>query len=309
MKQGICVYMVLVMALLAFAGCGERHEKVTSVRNTVQNAELEKGLWEIATSRYSEFNPVALSTMEEAYSPLMAKLHPAYRKACIWLGWIALALFLVFLYPTIRRSKFWNLFLMLPYAGLLLLAGKYCIMPTWIMMFTIPLMAYVVCYPLLYTGLSRSYFGIGIALTVVVSAFYFWPYIGVVNENGFGLMRLVLMLLMVGVTFVEIFYLTDGNKEDVCPHCGYFASHKRGESRLTGTEVSYGTETDTVYDGTTERTDYYSNTKYITKHYHDETYDTKTTVKHYETDRTCMRCGGSYITKHTSEQTSRKRVK
>ena len=39
MKQGICVYMVLVMALLAFAGCGERHEKVTSVRNTVQNAE------------------------------------------------------------------------------------------------------------------------------------------------------------------------------------------------------------------------------------------------------------------------------
>lgn len=303
------IYTVLLMALLAFAGCGERHEKVTSVRNTVQNAELEMGLWDIATCSYSESNPVALATMEDAFSPLMAKLHPVYRKACIWVGWLALALFVVFLYPTIRRSKIWNLVLMLPYAGLLLLAGKYCIMPTWIMMLAVPFMVYVVCYPLLYTGLSRSYAVIGRILTVVLAALYLWPYVDVVGNNGFSLWRLLLWILMVGVSFFVIYYLTVTNSEDVCPHCGYFASHKRGESRLTGTEVSYGTETDTVYDGTTERTSYYTNTKYVTKHYHDEVYDTKTVTRTYDTDRTCMRCGGHFITKHTEEQTTRKRIK
>lgn len=303
----IYIYTVLMMALLAFAGCGEKHEKVTSVRNTVQNAELEMGLWDIATSSYSETNPVALSTMEEVYSPGMAKLHPAYRKACIWLGWAALALFVVFLYPTIRRSKFWNLFLMLPYGGVLLLLGKYCIMPTWLMMVAVPLMAYVVCYPLLYTGLSRSYAKIGMILTVVAASLYLWPYVDVVGDNGFSLWHLLLLILMVGVSFLAIYYLTVTNGEDVCPHCGYFASHKRGESRLTGTEVSYGTDIDTVYDGTTERT--VDNTKYVTKHYHDEVYDTTTVTKSWDTDRTCMRCGGQFITKSTTESTTRKRVK
>ena len=301
------LYAVLLMALLAFAGCGEKHEKVTSVRNTVQTAEVGMNFWDLATSSYSESNPVALSTMEEAYSPLMAKLHPTYRKATIWLGWIALAMFVVFLYPTIKRSKFWNLALMLLYGGLLLLVGKYCIMPTWIMMIAVPFMAYVVCYPLLYTSLSRSYAWIAIALTIVTAGLYLWPYVGVVDENGFGLIRLVLWLLMTGVSFVIIFYLTNGNSEDVCPHCGYFASHKRGDRRLTGSEVSYGTETDTVYDGTTES--YKDNTKIITKHYHDETYNTETVTLNYDTDRTCMRCGGKFITKSTTEQTTKKRVK
>lgn len=298
---------MLLMALLVFAGCGEKYDKVTSVRNTVQNAELEMGLWDIATSSYSETNPVALATMEEAYSPLMAKLHPAYRKACIWVGWVALALFVVFLYPTIRRSKFWNLILMLPYAGLLLLAGKYCIMPTWLMMLTVPLIAYVVCYPLLYTGLSRSYVWISPVVTVVAAALYLWSYVGVVEDGGFSLLHLVLLLVMLAVSFLEIDFLYRGNVDDICPHCGYFASHKMGESRLTGTEVSYGTDVDTVYDGTTERT--VDNTKYVTKHYHDEVYDTKTVTKSWDTDRTCMRCGGQFITKSTTESTTRKRVK
>lgn len=303
----IYVFWALMTALLAFAGCGEKHEKVTSVRNTVQNAELGMSLWDLATSSYSEANPVALTTMEEAYSPLMAKLHPAYRKASIWLGWVALAMFLVFLYPTIKRSKFWNLVLMLLYGGLLLLVGKYCIMPTWIMMVAIPFMAYVICYPLLYTSLSRSYVWIAGALTVIAAALYLWPYVGVVNESGFGLMRLVLWVLMMGVSFVAIFYLTKGNSDDVCPHCGYFASHKRGDRRLTGSEVSYDTETDTVYDGTT--VSHRDNTKVITKHYHDETYNTETITFNYDTDRTCMRCGGKFITKSTTEQTTRTRVK
>lgn len=303
----IYIYTVLMMALLAFAGCGEKHEKVTSVRNTVQNAELEMGLWDIATSSYSDTNPVALSTMEEVYSPRMAKLHPAYRKTCIWLGWAALALFVLFLFPTIHRSKVWNLVLMLPYAGLLLLAGKYCIMPTWIMMLTIPLMAYVVCYPLLYTGLSRFYIWICPLVTVVVAALYLWPYVGVVEDGHFNFLRLLLWIGMLVVSFLETELIYRGNVDDVCPHCGYFASHKRGEKRLTGTEVSYGSETDTVYDGTTERT--VDNTKYVTKHYHDEVYDTTTVTKSWDTDRTCMRCGGKFITKSTTESTSRKRVR
>lgn len=306
MMKRFYLYTVLLTALLAFAGCGEKHEKVTSVRNTVQNAEVGMSFWDLATTSYSEANPVALTTMEEAYSPLMAKLHPAYRKVSIWLGGIALALFVLFLYPTIRRSKFWNLVLMLPYAGLLLLVGKYCIMPTWIMMIAIPFMAYVVCYPLLYTSLSRTYVWIAGALTLIAAALYLWPYVGVVNENGFGLMRLVLWVLMMGVSFAVIFYLTQGNSEDVCPHCGYFASHKRGDRRLTGSEVSYDTETDTVYDGTT--VSHRDNTKVITKHYHDETYNTETITYNYDTDRTCMRCGGKFITKHSSVQTTRKRV-
>lgn len=307
MMKRFYLYTVLLTALLAFTGCGEKREKVTAVRTTVQTAEVGMTLKDIATMSYSESNPVALSTMEEVYSPLMAKLHPAYRKVSIWLGGVALALFVLFLYPTIRRSKFWNLVLMLPYAGLLLLVGKYCIMPTWIMMIAIPFMAYVVCYPLLYTGLSRSYVWIAGALTVVAAALYLWPYVGVVNENGFGLMRLVLWVLMMGVSFAVIFYLTQGNSEDVCPHCGYFASHKRGDRRLTGSEVSYDTETDTVYDGTT--VSHRDNTKVITKHYHDETYNTETITYNYDTDRTCMRCGGKFITKSTSEQTTRTRVK
>ena len=304
----IYVFLALTTALLAFAGCGEKQEKVRSVRNTVQNAELGMNLWDIAKSSYSESNPVALATMEEAYPPLMAKLHPAYRKACIWLGGVALVLFVVFLYPTIRRSKFWNLVLMLLYAGLLLLCGKYCIMPTWIMMVAIPFMAYVVCYPLLYTSLSRSYVWLACVLAVGASALYLWPYVGVVDENGFGLMRLVLWVLMVGVSLGVIIFLTNGNSEDVCPHCGYFASHKRGDRRLTGSEVSYGSETDTVYDGTTRSYSYSNNTETVTKHYHDEQYETKTVTKHYDVDRTCMRCGKRFVTKTSSESTTRKRV-
>jgi ribosomal protein S27AE len=301
-------YTVLLTALLAFTGCGEKREKVTAVRTTVQTAEVGMTLKDIATMSYSESNPVALSTMEEVYSPLMAKMHPACRKAAIWFGGIALVMFVVFLYPTIRRSKFWNLFLMLPYAGVLFLVGKNCIMPTWIMMITIPIMAYVVCYPLLYTGLSRSYVWIAIALTMVVAALYLWPYVGVVDEGGFSLMRLLLWVLMMGISFVVIFYLTKGNDEDVCPHCGYFAYHKRGDRRLTGTDVSYGSETDTVYDGTTESYSYSNNTKTITKHYHDEQYSTKTVTKHYDENRTCVRCGKGFIVNVSTESTSRKRV-
>ena len=264
-------------------------------------------MWEIATSSYSDTNPIALSTMEEVYSPRMAKMHPAYRKACIWLGWVALAMFVIFLIPTIRRSKVWNLILMLPYAGLLLLAGKYCIMPTWIMMFAIPLMTYVVCYPLLYTGLSRGYLWICPIITVLAAGVYFWSYLGVTAAHSLSLGHLALWIGMLVIAFLEMDFLYKGNVDDVCPHCGYFASHKRGERRETGSEVSYGSETDTVYDGTTEKT--IDHTTYVTKHYHDEVYDTVTVKKSYDTDRTCMRCGGKFITKSTTESTSRKRVK
>lgn len=305
MKRTLTI-LALMMALLAFVGCNKQ-EKAASARTDAKNAEKGMSLWDIATSSYSESNPVALAAIEDAYSQKMAKMHPAFRKGCIWLGWAGFAMMAVFLIPAIRRSKVWNIILLLPFIGVLLLIGKHFILPTWLMMVGIPCMVYVACYPLLYTGLSRAYVWINLALTIIVSACYFWIYWGVIEDRSLSLIHLLLWIAMVAVSFVVGFFPADKNFNDVCPHCGYFANHSRGAKRKTGSDVSYGSETDTIYDGTTERT--VGNTKYITKHYHDEVYETETTTSYYDVDRSCMRCGKPFTSRDSSSQTTRRRVR
>ena len=305
MKRTITI-LALMMALMAFVGCNKQ-ENAASSRAAAKNAEKGMSLWDIATSSYSKSNPIALTAIQEAYSPGMAKIHPVFRKGCIWLGWAGLAMMAVFLIPAIKRSKVWNIILLLPIVGLLLIIGKYFILPTWFMMVGIPFMVYVACYPLLYTGLSRSYVWINLALTIVVAAIYFWPYLGVIEHRSLSLIHLLLWVVMIGGSFLVGFFPADKNFNDICPHCGYFANHSRGEKHKTDTNVSYGSETDTIYDGTTERT--VGNTKYITKHYHDEVYETKTTTSWYDVDRRCMRCGKPFTSRDSSSQTTRRRVR
>ena len=258
-----------------------------------------------------EVTPEDVIKMEEKYNPRMAKAHPFFRKACNWLGWASLGMVVVFIAFAIPRRKFWNVFAMIPIALLLFIIAKNCAMPTWLMMFIIPFIAYVITYPLLYLRTPwLVYQSVCFAIALVAAGYYFWHYLDVYDSarHSLSLIHLLLFLVMLVVTFVITFFISNKNVEDICPHCGYFAKHSRGASRKTGTDVTYGSETDTVYDGTTEKMIYSTNTKVITKHYHDEQYETKTTTTHYETDRRCMRCGGAYTSHSTSSSTTRTRV-
>ena len=258
-----------------------------------------------------EVKPEDVVKMEEKYNPRMAKAHPFFRKVCNWLGWASLGMFVVFIAFAIPRRKFWNALAMIPIALLLFIIAKKCAMPTWLMMFVIPFMAYVITYPLLYLRTPWLIYQLGcFAIALVAAGYYFWHYLVVYDSasHSLSLIHLLLFIAMLAVTFFITFFISNKNVEDICPHCGYFAKHSKGASRNTGSSVSYGSETDTVYDGTTEKMNYSTNTKIITKHYHDEQYETKTTTTHYETDRRCMRCGGAYTSHSTSSSTTRTRV-
>lgn len=258
-----------------------------------------------------EVKPEDVIKMEEKYNTRMAKAHPFFRKVCNWLGWAAVGMAVVFFAFAIPRRKIWNVLAMIPIALLLFIIAKKCAMPTWLMMFVFPFIAYVITYPLLYIRTPWLAYQMGcFAIALGAAGYYFWHYMDVYDSarHSLSLIHLLLYIGILVVTFFITFFISNRNVEDICPHCGYFAKHSRGASHKTGTDVSYGSETDTVYDGTTEKMIYSTNTKVITKHYHDEQYETKTTTTHYETDRTCMRCGGAYTSHSTSSTTTRKRV-
>ena len=241
--------------------------------------------------------------MEEEYSPMMAKVHPFYRKACTWLGWATLVMFAVFLIPAFFRSKFWHLLLLLPIYVLLYSVGDECIMPSWFMMVTIPFMAYILCYPLLYFRTALYFRTIYWTVSLVAAGFYLFFYTNILNTSGSVLVRILLLLVMLFGVFVISALIYRGLDKDICPHCGFFARHSKGKRRKTGTSVSYGTGTDRVYDGRTTETS--GNTTYITDHYHNVRYTTETTTTHYETDRKCMNCGRPFVNCHSRSTTRR----
>ena len=273
---------------------------------------LESKLKPIDTLSYKEIDDLALAKavkldyakMEEKYSPLMAKVHPWYRKACTWLAWGALGMMALFLVPAFFRSKFWHLFWMLPVFVLLDICGQECVMPTWFMMVAIPFMAYVICYPFLYFRTALLFRWIHWGVSLAAAGFYFFLYLKITSRSGLGIALYILLLLVIlfGV-FIIAGLMTRRLEKDICPYCGYFARHTKGPRRMVGESESYGSGTDRVYDGQT--TEIRGNTKYIISHYHDEKYTTKTTTKHYEVDRKCMRCGKAFVNCHSRSTTRR----
>lgn len=272
----------------------------------------ETQLQQIDTLNYKTLDDLAAAKavkgdaakMAEKYSNRMATVHPWYRKACIWLGWVALGLIVVFLVPAFNRSKFWNLIFMLPISVLLTYVGKEWIMPTWLMALVIPFMVYVLCYPLLYFRTSRSFGLIYELLTIGVTGFYFFLYLNLPNHSGFALvLRILLLLAIVFGVFMIAAVFSQRIEKDICPHCGYFAKHSKGPRRVKNSIVSHGSGTERVYDGRTTETR--GNTQYITEQYHDEVYQTETTTTHYEIDRKCMRCRQPFFNRSSSTSTRR----
>ena len=242
--------------------------------------------------------------MEEEYSPFMAKLHPIYRQASTWLGWVALGWIVVFLAPAFARSKFWHLLLLLPISLLLNIVGKECVMPTWFMAIAIPFMAYILCYPFLYFRTALHFKAIYWSVSLLAAGFYLFFYLKIPARSGLSMLLYILLLVaMLFGVFLLSALIYRGLDKDICPYCGYFARHSKGKRRVTGTSVSHGSGTERVYDGQT--TEVRGNIKYVTNHYHDEHYQTETTTTHYETDRKCMRCGRAFVNLRSSSSTRR----
>ena len=273
---------------------------------------LESKLQRIEDLTYKEIDEVEAAKavkkdaakMEEKYSTLMAKVHPIYRKASIWLGWVALGMIAIFLAPALSRSKFWHLMLLLPISVLLIATGEECIMPSWFMMIVIPFMAYIICYPLLYFRTALSFKWIYWSVSLIASGFYLFLYLNIMSKSGGSMaLRILLLVAMLFGVFLISALIYRGLDKDICPYCGFFARHSKGPRRVTGTSVSHGSGTERVYDGQTS--EIRGNTKYITNHYHDEHYQTETTTTHYETDRKCMRCGRAFVNLRSSSTTRR----
>ena len=245
-----------------------------------------------------------VAKMEEKYSATMAKVHPIYRKACTWLGWAALGLIAIFLVPAFYRYKFWNLLWMIPIFALLKITGDECIMPSWWMLVVIPFMAYVVCFPFLYFRTALAYRWIYWAVSLVAAGFYAFHYLKIMSSSGVSMaLRILLLVLILFGVFLVVGLISRWIGKDICPNCGYFAKHSKGQRRTTGTTVSHGTGTERVHDGQT--VEIRDNIKYVTDHYHDESYQTETTTTHYETDRCCMNCGEPFVNFSSSSYTRR----
>ena len=242
--------------------------------------------------------------MEEKYSPLMAKVHPIYRKACTWSGWAALGLIAIFLVPAFYRFKFWNLLWFIPIFVVLKIAGDECIMPTWLMLVVIPFMAYVICFPFLYFRTALAYRWIYWGVSLCAAGFYAFLYLKIMSSGVMSMVfrSLLLVLILFGV-YLVVGLISRWIGKDICPNCGYFAKHSQWGRRTTGTTVSHGTGRQRVHDGQT--VEVRDNIRYVTNHYHDENYQTETTTTHYETDRCCLNCGEPFVNYSSSSFTRR----
>lgn len=288
-----------------FGHTGRQHETY----GWVQASQLQK--IDSLTRQGVKEQMLAKSVTEQAndkegvdYLEFRQKSHTVYQNVGIVIGYIAMAVALGFLVFAIRRKKLWDVVLLLIMGVLILGFSQAILVSTWWYAFLIPLMAYVICYPLLYfdktSGMFSYLFPI---LALLASAFYLFMCTNLLHPTFW---RVVGFVLLAAACVTETLFIRDRKERDICPFCGYYAKHSRGSRHDLSTSTSHGTETKDEFVRRTETQS--GNTKYITDHYNRVTYDTETTTTIYEIDRTCMRCGKVFQNRGESKvKTSRRR--
>lgn len=240
---------------------------------------------------------------DESYLEIRQKSHTVYQKIGIVIGYIAMAMALGFLAFAIRRKKIWDMVILLVIGILLVGISDAILVSTWWFVFLIPLMAYVLCYPLLYFDKTSGRFcSLFPVLALSASALYLIMCMNLIHPTFW---RVVGFVILAAACVTETFYLRRRIKGDICPFCGYYARHIKGASHDISTSTSHGTETKDEFVKRTETQS--GNTKYITDHYNRVTYDTETTTRLYEVDRTCLRCGKEFHNRKESTTTTRTR--
>ena len=230
---------------------------------------------------------------EDRFSPKMVNIHHIYAKAFKYVGWATAAIVLLLLIPAHRRNKILALLLMLPIVALLVFMGTKCVVPSWYFAFAIPLMVYVVCYPLLYSDSTTSLFAyLLFGLTVLAAGYYLFLYTNVLKHDSIFIYRIIQCVLLLGVCVAIVFVIWNKRNEDICPHCGRYAIHETVSTQTDRSKVSEGVErrehkvgsSSGVVDGQWVTTDYVKEVVYDTEQWS----ETKTHT------RKCVKCGNSF---------------
>ena len=231
------------------------------------------------------------------------KGHTVYQNIGIVIGYIAMAIALGFLIFAIRRKKVWDVVILFVMGVLILGLSQAVLVSTWWFVFLIPLMAYVLCYPLLYFDKTSGWFGyLFPVLALLAVAYYIFMCTNLLHPTFW---RVVGAVVLAAACVTETFFVRDRKERDICPFCGYYARHSKGSRHDISTSTSHGTETKDEFVKRTETQS--GNTKYVTDHYNRVTYDTETTTTIYEIDRTCMRCGKVFQNRGESKVKTRRR--
>lgn len=253
-------------------------------------------------------NQIIEAQTGQRFSPKMVNVHKIYAKACQWIGWATAAIVLVLLIPAIRRTKGLALLWILLIGALLVFMGTKCVVPSWYFAFMIPLMVYVVCYPLLYIDRTTSLFAILLwVLTLLASGYYLYLYTNIPKHDSIWVYRIIQGVLLLGVCGGIAGILWRRRNEEICSNCGRYADFKTVSEDVLGQSVSYGTETDSSKKG-----DYlYSKTETVgdkeikTDYYKAVVYKTEKTHTHTLYTNACAKCGKTTSSKKTYTSTRR----
>lgn len=234
-------------------------------------------------------------------------IHNIYRWAFVAAGIIAALLVILLMVSASRRKKVFNLLLMLPIAGLLVAFGLDMKMMTVIFLPLIPLMAYTLAYPLLYTNNPRRFGYLFAILTILLTGFYSFFVTDVLGDGGFNFWHLLLCIIVLVACCAESHFIYKRIEPDICPHCGYWARHEKGHWGVTDSNTTHSTHTEDRFVRREEHMDYATNTKHITEHYQREKVDVATTTSQHSRTRTCQRCGKQYENTRNSTYSTKSR--
>lgn len=218
----------------------------------------------------------------ERFSPKMVNVHKIYAKACEYIGWATVGIVLLLLIPAHRRNKILALLLMLPLGALLVFMGMKCVVPSWYFAFMIPLMVYVVCYPLLYFDSTTSWFAyLLFGLNLLAAGYYLYLYTSI-----------ILCVLLLGVCVGISFFIWKQRNEDICPYCGRYAIHETVSTKSDKSKVSEGVERRTNLVDSKKN---YVDGHWVTTDYVKEvTYDTEQWSETKTYTRKCEKCGNTF---------------
>lgn len=240
----------------------------------------------------------------DKHSTLKQTSHTIYRYAFMVVGGIAVLLVILLMVSASRRKKVLNLLLLLPIAFLMIIFGLDMKMMTMLFLPIIPLMAYVLAYPLLYTNKTHLFGHLFATLSILLVGFYSFFITDVYTDSGFHFWRLVLCLIVLFACYTLSHYIYKRTERDICPHCGYWAKHPKGSWGITGSDSSHSTRSEDRFVRREEHMDYSTNTKRVTDYYERENYDVETKTSYHARKRTCLNCGREYENHKTTTLTT-----
>ncbi len=243
----------------------------------------------LSAAETEKTNKIIEAKSEDRFSSKTVNVHKIYAKACKYIGWATVAIVLLLLIPAHRRNKILALLLMLLIGALLVFMGTKCVVPSWYFALMIPLMVYVVCYPLLYMDRTTSLFAcLLFGLTLLAAGYYLYLYTNIPQHDGIYVYRIIQCVLLVGVCLFIAYLIWNDKNYDICPHCGHYALHETVSTDVNRSIVDQGTETirhlvrteKNYVDGQWVTTDYVEDVKY----------DTETVSKHTTYTHRCLKC-------------------